>query len=85
MPINIGKLKFVDFIKASTSVSVQFTFETSFIEMPTIVDYKFVAQDIKFGEYIALVNRTTGNNFDQNNHIYRLFQNVHPILKFNFD
>ena len=48
--------------------------------MPTIVDYKFVSQDTKFGEYIALVNRTIGNNFDQNNYIYRLFQKMHPIL-----
>ena len=31
----------------------EFTFETSFTEVPTIVDYKFVAQDTKFGEYIA--------------------------------
>ena len=84
MPINIGKLRFVDLIKASTSVSVKFTFKTSFTEVPTTVDHKFVAQDTKFGEYIVLVNRTTGNNFDQNNYIHRLFQKVHPILKFNF-
>ena len=63
--------------------TVKFTFETSFTEMPTIIDDKSVAQDIKFGEYI--VNRTTGNNFDQNNNTYRLFQKVHPIFKFNFD
>ena len=27
----------------------------------------------------------SGSNSDQNNSICRLFQNVHPILKFNFD
>ena len=32
----IGKLRFVDFIKASTSVSVKFIFETSITEMPTL-------------------------------------------------
>ena len=66
MPINIEKLRFVDFIKASTSVSVsvsvsvKFTVETSFTEVSRIVDYKYVKKDTKFGEYIALVNRTTG-------------------------
>ena len=50
--INIGKLRFVDFTKESTSVSVKFTFETSIIEMPTMLI--IVAQDAKFAEYIAL-------------------------------
>ena len=36
MPIDIGKLRYVDF-KESTSVSVKFTFETSVIEMPTML------------------------------------------------
>ena len=48
MPINIGKLRFVDF----TSVSVKFTFETSVIEMPTMLI--IVTKDAKFSEYIAL-------------------------------
>ena len=48
MPINIGKLRFVDFIKESTSVSVKFTFENSVIEMPTML--VIVAQDAKFGK-----------------------------------
>ena len=71
MPINIGKLRFVDFIKASTSVSVKFTFETSITEIPRtlIID----AQDAKFGDYIALSSQNDrGSNSDQNNYIYRL-------------
>ena len=34
---NIEKLRFIDFIKASTSVSVKFALETSITEMPTLV------------------------------------------------
>ena len=69
---NIGKLRFVDFIKASTSVSMKFTCATSITEVPTLLI--IVTQDTKFSEYIA--NRMTGNNSDQNNFIqvYRLFQ-----------
>ena len=52
IPINIGKVRFVDFIEESTSVSVKFTFESSITEMPTLLI--IVAQDTKFGEYIAL-------------------------------
>ena len=41
------------FIKESTSsVSVKFTFKTSIIEMPAMLI--IVAQDARFGEYIAL-------------------------------
>ena len=53
MSINIGKLRFVDFIKEFTSsVLVKFTFKTSIIEMPPMLI--IVAQDAQFGEYIAL-------------------------------
>ena len=53
MSINIGKLRFVDFIKESTSsVSVKFTFKTSIIEMRAMLI--IVAQDARFGEYIAV-------------------------------
>ena len=53
MPINIGKLRFVNFIKESTlSASVKFTFKTSIIEIPAMLI--IVAQDTRFGEYIAL-------------------------------
>ena len=48
---NIGKLRFVDFIKTST-VSVKFTFETSTTELPTLLI--IVAPDTRFGEYTAL-------------------------------
>ena len=52
MSINIGKLRFVDFIKESTSsVSVKFTFETSIIEMCAMLI--IVAQDARFDEHIA--------------------------------
>ena len=60
MPTNIGKLRFVDFIKESTSVSVKFTLETSIIEMPTMSI--IVAQDAKFGEFLE-VNRAAGKQF----------------------
>ena len=83
MPINIGKIRFVDFIKESTTVSVKSTFETSIIEMPTMLI--IVAQDAKFGECTAFLTERPGSNSDQNNYICRLFQNVHPILKFNFN
>ena len=65
MPINIGKLRFVDF-KESTSVSVKFTFETSIIEMPTMLI--IVAQDAKFSKKLE-VERTAGSNSNQNNYI----------------
>ena len=59
MSINIGKLRFVDFIKESTSsVSVKFTFKTSIIEMRAML-LIIVAQDARFGEYIALSQQTT--------------------------
>ena len=82
MPINIGKLRSVDFIKESTSVSVKFTFETSIIEMSTILI--IVAQDTKFGKWLE-ADRMAQKQFRPNNYIYRLFEKVHPILKFNFD
>ena len=53
MPVSIGKLKFVDFIKASTSVSYLIS-EIHIWNLirwnAHIVDYKFVAQDTKFSE-----------------------------------
>ena len=48
MPINIGKLTFVDFVKESITVSVKFTFETSIIEMPTM--FIVVSQHAKIGK-----------------------------------
>ena len=46
MPINIGKLRFVDFIKESTLV--KFTSKTSIIEMPAMLI--IVTEDARFGE-----------------------------------
>ena len=70
MSINISKLRFVDFIKESTSsVSVKFTFKTSIIEMRAILI--IVAQDARFGEYIAFkLTDDRGSNLDQN--IYKV-------------
>ena len=50
MPINIGKLRFVDFIKEPTSI----------IEMPTMLI--IVVQDAKSSEQLE-VNRTAGKQF----------------------
>ena len=50
--LNVRKLRFVDFIKESTSVSVKFTFETQSLKCLQCLII-IVAQDAKFGECIV--------------------------------